>query len=160
MASNDVPMTDIEKGDVPRIPNERFDSGNSKSEELDLSLDTEEPLPPKEIPLPRWAKRVESLLGLEGRGIHRVEEAEQSPKTTLSFKNIVIMWLSINTASQNITLASIGNEVYGLGFTDAMLCSIFGGIVGTIPVAYTAGWGPWSGNRTMVGAEVSTCEFY
>jgi len=98
----------------------------------------------------QWTKRVEEILGLEARGIHRVKANEQTPKTTLKFIHIVVLWFSINTAAQNITLASIGQEVYGLGFVDATLCSVFGGIVGSIPVAYTAGWGPWSGNRTLV----------
>jgi hypothetical protein len=96
-----------------------------------------------------WAYRLEYMLGFEVRGIRHVKKNEQTEKTTLSFLQIVMMWLSINTASQNITLASIGQSVFGLGFLDAALCSVLGGIVGTIPVAYTAGWGPWSGNRTL-----------
>ncbi|KAF7911102.1 uncharacterized protein EAF01_002610 [Botrytis porri] len=96
--------------------------------------------------------RIENLLGLEARGIHRVLPAEQTTKSTLSFLQIVVLWFSINTAPQNITLASIGASVYGLGFLDATLCSVFGAMVGILPVAYTAGWGPWSGNRTMICA--------
>jgi purine-cytosine permease-like protein len=99
-------------------------------------------------------------VGLEARGIHRVKPHEQSAKRTLDFLQIVVMWLSINTAPQNITLASIGQEVYGLGFVDATLCSVFGAIVGSIPVAYTAGWGPASGNRTMVFSLNSQCPGY
>ena len=106
----------------------------------------------------RWTKRVEHVLGLEARGIHRVRTNEQTPKTTLSFLQIVVLWFSINTASQNIILASIGGSVYGLGFVDATLCSVFGAIVGSIPVAYTAGWGPWSGNRTLVGDSLQIYE--
>lgn len=97
-----------------------------------------------------WAYRIENVLGFEARGIRQVKKIEQSKKTTLGFLKIVMMWLSINTAAQNITLGSIGQSAFGLGFLDATLCSVFGGIVGSIPVAYTAGWGPWSGNRTMV----------
>ena len=97
-----------------------------------------------------WAYRLQYLLGLEARGIRHVAKNEQTEKTTLSFLQIVMMWLSINTAAQNITLASLGQSVFGLGFLDATLCSVLGGILGTIPVAYTAGWGPWSGNRTLV----------
>lgn len=98
----------------------------------------------------RATQRVEKALSLEARGIHRVKSIEQSPKTTLSFLQIVVLWLSINTAAQNITLASIGQEAFGLGFVDSALCSVLGGFLGCIPVAYTATWGPWSGNRTMV----------
>lgn len=143
-------VADVEKG-----------SDLSKSDSAVLTPDgNAEPILPHEEPSPsdnvamRWAKRAERYLHLEARGIHRVTEAEQTQKTTLSFKQIVMMWLSINTAAQNITLASIGQEVYGLGFVDAMCCSIFGAIAGTIPVAYTAGWGPWSGNRTLVRIEL------
>jgi purine-cytosine permease-like protein len=60
-----------------------------------------------------------------------------------------VLWFSINSAAQNITLASIGSNVYGLGFVDATLCSVLGSLLGSVPVAYTATWGP-SGNRTLV----------
>jgi hypothetical protein len=104
------------------------------------------------------ARRLEKLTGIEARGIHRVREHEKTAKTTLSFIQIVLLWLSINTAAQNITLASIGQSVYGLGFLDAALCSVFGGIVGSIPAAYTATWGPISGNRTLVSCETNIRE--
>jgi hypothetical protein len=97
-----------------------------------------------------WIHRVEVLLGFEARGIHRVKEQDQTENSTLNFWQIVMMWFSINAAAQNITLGSIGLSVFELGFVDAVCCSVFGGILGTIPVAYTAGWGPWSGNRTLV----------
>jgi hypothetical protein len=105
--------------------------------------------------LSRLARRVEKLTGIEARGIHRVREHEKTAKTTLSFIQIVLLWLSINTASQNIILASIGQSVYGLGFLDAALCSVFGGILGSIPAAYTATWGPISGNRTLVSCAIN-----
>jgi hypothetical protein len=97
-----------------------------------------------------WTKRIERIMGFEARGIHRVKDHEKTAKTTLSPLQIVLLWFSINTAAQNITLASIGQSVYGLGFVDAILCSIFGAILGSIPAAYTATWGPISGNRTLV----------
>jgi hypothetical protein len=103
-----------------------------------------------ETKLSLLARRLERLIGMEARGIHRVKENEKTAKTTLSFMQIILLWLSINTAAQNITLASIGQSVYGLGFLDAALCSVFGGILGSIPAAYIATWGPLSGNRTMV----------
>ena len=103
-----------------------------------------------ETKLSLLARRLEKLTGIEARGIHRVKEHGKTAKTTLSFIQIILLWLSINTAAQNITLASIGQSVYGLGFLDAALCSVFGGIVGSIPAAYTATWGPVSGNRTLV----------
>lgn len=99
-----------------------------------------------------WTRKVEKLTGIESRGIRRVEDNERTKKTSLLPLHIILLWMSINTAAQNITLASIGQSVYGLGFKDAALCSVFGGIVGSIPSAYTATWGPISGNRTLVCA--------
>lgn len=95
-------------------------------------------------------KRVERLTGIEARGIHRVQACEKTPDTTLSALQIVLMWLSINSAANNITLAMLGPAVYGLGFTDSALCACLGGLVGSLAPAYTATWGPVSGNRTLI----------
>lgn len=154
MASRVGQMTDIEKGHASDANDSRLDSPAKKEHAYDAATDVDEPLP-SDNKVIQWTKRVERYLGLEARGIHRVEPSEQSLKTTLSFLQIVVLWFSINTASQNITLASIGQSVYGLGFVDATLCSLFGAVVGSIPVAYTAGWGPWSGNRTLICARFS-----
>lgn len=135
-------MTDIEKGHT--LENPPIDQPPTVH---NATFDSPKPAGNKFL---QWTDRVEVFLGLEARGIRRVKEDEKTTKTTLGFMQIAILWFSINTASQNITLASIGQEVYGLGFVDATLCSVFGAILGSIPVAYTAGWGPWSGNRTLV----------
>lgn len=95
-------------------------------------------------------KRVERLMGIEARGIHRVRANEKTPETTLSALQIVLMWFSINSAANNITLAMLGPAVYRLGFTDSALCACFGGLVGSLAPAYTATWGPISGNRTLI----------
>ncbi|KAE8450649.1 hypothetical protein EG329_005993 [Mollisiaceae sp. DMI_Dod_QoI] len=156
MATLDEQMMDIEKGTALNLSNSRIEEGPAEKDnpKPDPAIDVDEPLPTDYKAL-QWLKRFEHFLGLEARGIHRVNPEEQSPKTTLSFLNIVVLWFSINTAPQNITLASIGQEVYGLGFVDATLCSVFGAVLGSIPVAYTAGWGPWSGNRTLICARYS-----
>ncbi|TVY80604.1 Purine-cytosine permease fcyB [Lachnellula suecica] len=153
-------MTDAEKGfeDLQADRRPLADLPNESAANEPISLDhaplhANKPEPP--IKYLAWAHRVEDLLGFEARGIQQVKRNEQTERTTLGFVQIVMMWLSINTASQNVTLASIGQSVFGLGFVDATLCSVFGAIVGTIPVAYAAGWGPWSGNRTMVCARFS-----
>ena len=40
--------------------------------------------------------------------------------------------------------------MYSLSFLDSSLCAVFGAVLGSIPVAYIATFGPLSGNRTMV----------
>ncbi|KAG4436037.1 hypothetical protein IFR05_008469 [Cadophora sp. M221] len=156
MVSTDEPMADIEKGrevNASQLLSQlQLSPKKDPSNELDPTLHIDDSPTSSDYKILQWTKRIERILGLEVRGIHRVKENEQTARTTLSFWQIVMMWFSINTAPQNITLGSIGREVYGLGFRDAVLCSVFGGLVGCIPVAYTAGWGPWSGNRTMICA--------
>lgn len=44
----------------------------------------------------------------------------------------------------------LGPAVYYLPFLDASLCAVFGALLGSLPVAYIATFGPLSGNRTMV----------
>jgi hypothetical protein len=148
MASGE-PSADVEKKPVtipgPEPPNEPV----AGARKLDATLNIHDETAPRNKFL-SWMYKIEVLLGFEARGIHRVKEQDQTENNTLNFWQIVMMWFSINAAAQNITLGSIGLSVFELGFVDAVCCSVFGGILGTIPVAYTAGWGPWSGNRTLV----------
>jgi hypothetical protein len=125
---------DPEKGNrVQNVLDSSIDSSNdlNKNTPCDVATNVDEPIPLDNKFL-RWTKKVERVLGLEARGIHRVQLSEQSKETTLGFMEIVIMWISINTAAQNITLASIGQGVFGLGFVDATLCSVLGAIVSTL----------------------------
>ncbi len=147
---DEIVASDIEKGAALKPIDDGLESSTERpSSERDAAFDVDEILP-SDSKIIKLAKRIERYLRLEARGIHRVQSKEQSPKTTLTFMQMVMMWFSINTAAQNITLASIGQSVYGLGFVDATLLSIFGAIIGVSPAAYAAGWGPWTGNRTMV----------
>ncbi|KAM3069318.1 Vitamin B6 transporter, variant 2 [Clarireedia jacksonii] len=148
---------DIEKGrnvkDVPGLDPSPIDRPNLKSSAHDATIPITS-TPPRNRFFQK-TERIERFLGIEARGIHRVLPEEQTPETTLTFLQIVVLWFSMNTAPQNITLASIGSSVYGLGFLDATMCSVFGAILGILPVAYVAGWGPWSGNRTLICARFS-----
>lgn len=87
---------------------------------------------------------------LEARGIQRVEEHERHPVGPKNYLQIFLLWFSINLAANNVTLGMLAPAVYQLSFLDASLCAVFGSLLGSIPVAYIAIWGPISGNRTMV----------
>ena len=87
---------------------------------------------------------------LEARGIQRVEEHERHAVGWKDYLQVFLLWVSINLAANNVTLGMLAPAVYGLSFLDASLCAVFGSIIGSIPVAYIATWGPASGNRTMV----------
>ena len=63
---------------------------------------------------------------------------------------VFLLWLSINISAVDVTLGMLAPTVFALGFRDAALCAVFGSILGGVPVAYIATWGPLSGNRTLV----------
>ncbi|KAI9710892.1 MAG: hypothetical protein M1828_002003 [Chrysothrix sp. TS-e1954] len=87
---------------------------------------------------------------IESRGIRRVEPEERHDRRTLGYTQITLLWFSINLAAQNITLGMLGPITFALSFLDASLCAVFGMILGSLPVAYIATFGPRSGNRSLV----------
>ncbi|KAF2656311.1 hypothetical protein K491DRAFT_597182 [Lophiostoma macrostomum CBS 122681] len=89
---------------------------------------------------------------LEVRGIQRVEPDERHDLRSLGYTQIAVLWFSINLAANNITLGMLGPAVFYLGFLDSCMCAVFGMLVGILPVAYIATFGPRSGNRTMIFA--------
>lgn len=91
---------------------------------------------------------------LEARGIQRVEPDERHDLRSLGYTQIAVLWFSINLAANNITLGMLGPAVFYLGFLDSCLCAVFGMLVGCLPVAYIATFGPRSGNRTMIFARL------
>lgn len=106
----------------------------------------------------RYMKSFEKTLiryNMEARGIQRVMPEDRHSLSQLGFGQIGILWFSVNLAANNITLGMLGPAVFHLGFLEASLCAVFGMLVGILPVAYVATFGPSSGNRTMVFARYS-----
>ncbi|KAK4552924.1 Vitamin B6 transporter [Recurvomyces mirabilis] len=87
---------------------------------------------------------------LEARGIQRVPPSQRHDRSQLGFMQVFLLWISINLAANNLTLGMLGPAVFSLPFLDASLCATFGAILGSLPTAYIATFGPRSGNRTMV----------
>ena len=104
----------------------------------------------------RFSSRVKSLehsllkYNVEARGVQRVDPGDTQAKTWSDYLQAFLLWVSINLAIVNITLGMLGPAVYELGFRDAALCAAFGSLLGSLPVAYIAIWGPVSGCRTMI----------
>jgi len=97
-------------------------------------------------------ERTMAYYNLEARGIQRVTTSERHSIKNLGYAQIGLMWLSINLAANNITLGMLGPTVYYLSFLDASMCAVFGMLIGCLPPAYIATFGPRSGNRSMVFA--------
>ena len=99
---------------------------------------------------PAWKRYLTSAL--ESRGIRRVEPHERHSLQSLGYTQAGLLWFSINLAANNITLGMLGPVVFYLSFFDASLCAVFGMLVGCLPVAYIATFGPRSGNRSLIFA--------
>ena len=112
------------------------------------------PAPIAEIPVPttisKWNARIESLAGLEARGISRVQEDERHGLTWRGYLQMAVMWYSANITANNLAVGFLGPLLFGLGFLDSAMTAVFGIIVGSAVTAYMSIWGPQSGNRTMV----------
>ena len=87
---------------------------------------------------------------IETRGIQRVEDHEKHKTSPLAYLQVFVLWISVNLVVNNVTLGMLGPAVYELSFTDSSLCATFGALVGAVPVAWIATWGPLSGIRTMI----------
>ena len=87
---------------------------------------------------------------VEVRGIKRVEDDEKHRITWFAYLQIFVLWTSVNLAVNNVTLGMLGPAVFELSFTDASVCASLGALLGSIPVAWIATWGPLSGIRTMI----------
>lgn len=97
-------------------------------------------------------RRYMKALNLEERGIRRVEPEERHSTKSLGYAQITLLWFGINLVANNITLGILGPAVFELSFLDASLCAVFGMLVGCLPVAYIATFGPRSGTRALVFA--------
>ena len=98
----------------------------------------------------RWNKTIESIRGLEARGISRVPPSERETPSLANDIQIVLLWYSANITANNLGVGFLGPLLFDLGFLDSALLVVFGCLVGSLGPAYTAIWGPQSGHRTMV----------
>ncbi|KAH6716245.1 permease for cytosine/purines, uracil, thiamine, allantoin-domain-containing protein [Leptodontidium sp. MPI-SDFR-AT-0119] len=106
-------------------------------------------LPPAIV---KFNEKIESLAGLESRGITRVLPSERHGESLLGDLQMAFLWFSANLTANNLAVGFLGPLVFELGFVDSALCAVFGAFVGCILTAYMSIWGAQSGNRTMVVA--------
>lgn len=138
-------MTDVEKGLAPMEgPKEPV----VKSEVVQVleSVESER----EDSPVGRCVNKLSRLSGFETRGIERVEVHERHPPGPNDYHRIFMLWLSSFLTGNNILVGLYGPSRYGLDWHDAVWCAVFGGILGSVGVAYMSTLGPRSGNRTLV----------
>lgn len=70
----------------------------------------------------RFANKLDSLMGVEARGIERVPESARMGKASASnYLQMALIWFSANCTANQFTLGVLGPAVYGLSLTDSML---------------------------------------
>ncbi|KAK8205578.1 Vitamin B6 transporter [Zalaria obscura] len=144
--SNDVKTQDVELATPVRVPSQDADDAHSEDGSAYRKANGS---------LMYYLKSFERMLikyNLESRGIQRVQPEERHGLKQMGYSQIALMWFSVNLAANNITLGMLGPAVFYLSFRDAALTAVFGMIVGCLPVAWVATFGPRSGNRSMVFA--------
>lgn len=100
--------------------------------------------------LSRWNRAIESMRGLEARGISRVPPHKREAPSFASYVQMVVMWYSANITLNNLAVGFLGPLLFHLGFLDSAIIVVFACLVGTLGPAYMSIFGPESGNRTMV----------
>ena len=145
------PVADLEKSGAGATNVSSRDSVEKTT--LDSSSASASPLALIPVPtkLQRWNIKIESLAGLEARGIARVLPEERHGSSVMGYAQMAILWFSANVTANNLAVGLLGPLVFELGFVDSAMMATFGSLVGSIPTAYMSIWGAQSGNRTMVG---------
>lgn len=100
--------------------------------------------------LAKWNAKVESLAGLEARGITRVLQEEKHQGDIHGYLQMIALWFSINLTAINIIAGLLGPLVFQLGWVDCVCIVIFANALAACGASYTSTFGPESGNRTMV----------
>lgn len=100
----------------------------------------------------KWNSKISTLTGLETRGLERVPTTERLAASRRHYLEMLLLWLSANMTIICTLAAVTGPVIFQLGFTDCVLCVVFGTLLGAMSTAYMSTWGAVSGARMMVVA--------
>ncbi|GES61435.1 nucleoside transporter [Aspergillus terreus] len=136
-------MSDLEEG-------ENLQHGQKV---VKTKVDTQEVLSRGALPRIKLQKFIDTFIrvsGIETRGIEPVPADQRQPATPDSYARIFQLWLSSSLTANNMIVGMYGPSFYNLDWTQAVVCGVFGAILGSMATGYTSTWGPKSGNRTLV----------
>ena len=155
-------MTPLHHLDVHEMTEHDIEKqGEAKYEESDITSNSpssdpsyQHDIPPTPVlkgRLAQWNARVESLAGLEARGIKRVLPEEKKHECgRRGYLHMFGLWFGINLVVMSIITGFLGPLVYQLGWVDCVCIVIFANALTCCGPAYISTFGPQSGNRTMV----------
>ncbi|KZS93398.1 hypothetical protein SISNIDRAFT_485652 [Sistotremastrum niveocremeum HHB9708] len=87
--------------------------------------------------------------GVEVRGIERVLPQDRTANTIWDLLDCASMWLAANCTISTVSLGTLGPSVFFLGLKESVMSIVFFNLLGTLPVAYFATFGPRLGLRQM-----------
>ena len=138
---------DLEKSVEASVVSPKTNSLDKRTLSPEYFVISSAPAPSK---LARWNAWIESLAGLEARGIARVLPEERHGISILAYAQMAMLWFSMNVTAINLEIGLLGPLVFNLGFVDSVMMATFGTLLGAAGTAYMSIWGAQSGNRTMV----------
>jgi NCS1 nucleoside transporter family len=130
-SSKDTPTEDCFQSTI-----ETLDSGNSSSFWNYLSL---------------ASKKLDSI-GVETRGIERIQPYERSTNKTKQLLSVMGLWLSATGGLSSMSSFYLGPLLFDLGLKKSLIAGTVGQTIGCFIAAYCSLMGPRSGCRQMVGA--------
>ena len=95
------------------------------------------------------SKKLDSL-GVETRGIERIQPYERSTNRTKQFISVMGLWLSACGGLSSMSSFYLGPLLFELGLRNTLLAGLLGEILGCFIAAYCSLMGPRSGCRQMV----------
>ncbi|CAF0804903.1 unnamed protein product [Adineta steineri] len=93
-----------------------------------------------------------NCIDVETRGIERILSEDRTDCKTI---NIAMMWFGANIIIPSFASGILGPALFKLSLYESFVTIIFGTLLGIIPVAAIACFGPASGLRTMVYSRYS-----
>ncbi|KAG7666158.1 TPN1 [[Candida] subhashii] len=97
------------------------------------------------------SKKLDAL-GVETRGIERIEPYERSTNRTRQLISVIGLWLSACGGLSSMSSFYLGPLLFGLGLRNTLISGLIGEVLGCAIAAYCSLMGPRSGCRQMVGA--------
>ncbi|KAI3402995.2 TPN1 [Candida oxycetoniae] len=97
------------------------------------------------------SKKLDSL-GVETRGIERIQPYERSTNRTKQLLSVIGLWLSACGGLSSMSTFYLGPLLFGLGLKNTLISGLVGHTLGCFIAAYCSLMGPKSGCRQMVSA--------
>lgn len=91
-------------------------------------------------------------LGVETRGIERIQPYERSTSPVKQFITVIGLWISACGGLSSMSTFYLGSLGFGLGIRSSAITGLVGMTIGCLVAAYCSLMGPRSGCRQMVGA--------